>query len=192
MVLSRRERLITIGTLVAVGLLALDRLALSPMFDAMDETDARRDALAAELGKSQAMISRWRQLAPKWREMVQSGMKSDPAEAESQVLHAIQNWAGETGVTLSLLKPNRQTEKTRLPVIAFQASGTGNLYSIARLVWRIQTSRIPIRVTFLQLAPRKEGADELSFQLRVSTVYAPSRPTAATGPATAADSGERS
>jgi hypothetical protein len=51
---------------------------------------------------------------------------------------------------------------------------------VARLLWRVQTATIPIKVTELQISARKEGTDDLSFQVRTSTVYAPPRSARAT------------
>jgi hypothetical protein len=185
MILSERERYIVLGTVLAVVALALDHFALTPLLAGRSEADNRKKALVAEMSRARSTLKLSQGLKPRWREMVQAGIKSEPAEAESQVLHAIRDWAEESGAALSLLKPDRQTDKTRLPEISFQASGAGNMKALARLLWRIQSAAIPIKVTKVQVSARKEGSDDLSFQLNLSTVYSPSRPapaTAASGP----------
>lgn len=190
MVLSRRERYILLGTLAAVAVLATDRLAISPMLDRLSAAEARRAALTAELGRAQALMGHRRELAPRWGEMVRTGMKNDPAEAESQILHAIRDWTEESRLGLSLLKPDRLTEKSRLPEIGFQASGTGSLGGVARLLWQIQTAPIPIKVAEVQISARKEGADDLSFQFRLSTIYAPNRAVPATAASTRSEAAD--
>ncbi len=175
MVLSRRERYVLIATAAVVAVLALDRLAVSPLLARRAKTGAERDRLVSERDRANVLLARREQLAPRWRQMEATGLKSDAGEAESQILHAIRDWAEEAGVSLSLLKPDRLAEKSRLPEIAFQASGTGKMGSVARLLWRVQTATIPIKVTEIQLSARKEGVDDLSFQMRISTLYAPSR-----------------
>ena len=181
MVLSKRERYVFLGTLIAVGALALDRFALSPLLDQRSATKTQSASLARQLARAQGLMEHRDRAAPKWREMIQAGMKNDPAEARSQVLHAVRNWAEASGVALSLLKPERLTEKKQLPEIVFQASGTGTLSAVAKLLWRMQTATIPVKITEMQIGARKEGMDNLSFQLRISTVYAPgpSAPAAA-------------
>ena len=176
MVLSKRERVIAIGTLIAVGAFALDRLVISRLWAQFNQTQAQQASLITQLRRDQELIVKRDQLAPKWREMIQTSMKNDPLEAESQILHAIRNWAEESGVTLSLLKLDRLPDKTRLPEITLQASGTGNLRSAARLLWRVQTAAMPIKVDELQITSRTPGADDLSFQFRLSTVYVPPSP----------------
>ncbi len=172
MVLSKRERYALIAALGVLGLLVLDRLALSPLLDERAALQAKHDRLAIELAGASSLLQARDQLAPRWQEMVKTGMKNEPAEAEGQMLHVLRDAAEESGVTLSLLKPDRLSEKPRLSEISFQASGSGNLRGVVRLLWRLQTASVPVKVTELQIASRKPGSDDLTFQMRVSTVYA--------------------
>ena len=173
MVLSKRERYIAIGTAAAMALLLLDTFALTPLFKAVRDTSDQRITLSAQLQDAQALIAKRAKLAPKWAKMTQTGMKSDPAEAESQVLPAIQGWAEESGMRNMQNKPDRMTEKSPLPEINFQVNGTGSLRSAAQLMWRVQSAVFPIKIKNMQINARKEGTDDLTFQFRMSTVYAP-------------------
>lgn len=97
--------------------------------------------------------------------------------AESQVLHALGRWAGETGLGLVSLQPERLTEETLLPEIEFRASGTGSMATVSRFLWRLETAEIPLRIKGLQLTSRKDGQDDLSLQLTFSTLYVPTDET---------------
>ena len=55
--------------------------------------------------------------------------------------------------------------------ITFQAAGTGPMSAVARFLWRMETAPFPLRVEELQVGARREGTDDLSLQLRVSTLY---------------------
>lgn len=184
MVLTTREKYIGITAAAAVGVWALYSLVSSYLAQ-RDVTEAGKARLVAEVSRQQELISMRRQADARWRQMLQSGMKSEAAEAESQILHAIRDWAEESGVSLSLLQPDRRTEKSRLPQIQFQADGTGTMQSIGRLLFRVQTATIPIKVTEMRVVARKVGTDDLSVHLGLSTVYAPGHAIPATVPAVA-------
>lgn len=171
MVLSKRERLIIAGSALVLGALALDQFVLTPLKAAWDQTQAQKLALQAEMNRARSTLKSGREMAPKWRDMTAAGIKLDPAEAESQVLHAIRDWSAESGVTLSMLKPDRLTEKTQLPAISFQAGAAGSMDAIGKWLWRMQYAKIPLRITELQLSSRKEGTDDLTATLRLSTLY---------------------
>ena len=103
--------------------------------------------------------------------MLTGSLKRDPGEAESQILHALRDWSEQTDLNLSSIRPERSTERTDVPEITFHISGSGSMNSISRFVWCLETAEIPIKVKVLSLGSRKEGIDDLSLQLRFSTLY---------------------
>jgi hypothetical protein len=177
MVISKREKVVFIVTLGSLALLALDRLAISPLLAAMDSAQWKRDSLQADKKEIETLVAQRRLLSSRWQAMMQTGLKQDPSEAESQVLHAIHDWAQESGpgqgpAKLTRMNINRLGDKTRLPEIAFQVDGSGSLWAVTRLLWHLETADIPIRTTEVQISA-KEGSSDLIFHLGLSTVYAP-------------------
>lgn len=186
MVLSKRERIIAIVSIAALAILVLDHYALTPLLHA----DARvEDALATAREKQTKDMRLVSQAAgvtsKKWNEMVAGGLKSDPAQSEGQVLHALEGWASEAGLSLSSMKPERIAQSGELREITVQAAGTGSMAAAAGFLWRIEGSQMPLRTRDLQLSARREGADDLSMTVRVSTLYLAPQP-AKTPPTAAA------
>ena len=173
MVLSKRERYIALATVIAVAILALDRLVLTPLQERRAAVQGEEQRVLADLERARVLFARKKRLWPKWQEMLDAGLKSGPEEAVSRVLHAVRNWSQEAGFTLSSLRPERATPKGELQEIIFQASGTGPMRGVARFLWRLESSSLPIRITDLQLGTRKEGTDDLSLQLRISALCLP-------------------
>ncbi len=180
MVLSKRERLIILVTAIVVALLVLDRYVVTPLWDKQAVREAQKQALLAEMERARALLARKHQMQPKWKGMLAGGLQSDPAGAESQILHAVRNWSTECGLRLSSVKPERLPDKTSLPEIAFQAVGTGPMSAVSRFLWRLETAKIPVRIKELQVGARKEGTDDLTLQVRLSTLYLPAGRAAAT------------
>jgi len=114
MFLSKRERLIITATLVVVALLVLDRYVVSPLMDCCDRVAAHKEKVLAEIRHGNELLADKREVGPKWREMIASGLKRDPTEAESQILHAVGDWAKDAGLKLSAVKPERLPDKRSL------------------------------------------------------------------------------
>jgi hypothetical protein len=171
MVLSKRERYIVIGVAIAVAALALDYFALTPIWDGLSMAQNRKQSLEKDLNKAKTILAQRQQFSPQWQGWLRTGIQSDAFEAESQVYQSIHNWAQESGVTIAQVKSDRSTEKTLLPEISFTTVGMGTMDAISRLLYRVQNATIPIRITEMTLASRKDGVDDLSMTLRLSTVY---------------------
>ncbi len=173
MTFTKRERVILLVMVAVLAALALDRFALTPLLDRRQAAQAERDRLVAEMARAESLLSRRKVIGPRWRRMTAEGLKPDPAEAESQVLRAIGVWADEARLNLVSLRPERSEEASLLPEIEFRATGTGSMAAVSRFLWRLETASIPLHIKNLELASRREGTDNLSVQLKMSTLYRP-------------------
>jgi hypothetical protein len=189
-VLSKRERAIATAAVIALAVLLLDRFVLTPVRERRSAMAVETEALLNDFERTSTLFERRRRLWPKWREMLDSGLASDLAEAESRVLHALRDWSQQAGLTLSSLRPERVSPQGELREITFQASGTGRLSAVTEFLRLLEYSSLPVRATELQIGSRREGADELSLQLRISALCLPVERTAAIGGSSTVDSQE--
>ena len=176
MTFTKRERLLLAAAGAVLCILALDVYVLTPFLEERAATQDKHAKLQGQLAQATGLLRRRRVLGRKWNQMLAGGLQGDPAEAESKLLRSLRDWCGQAGVRLSSLRPERSAEETTLPVISVDMTGTGPMEGVSRLLWRIETARLPVRISMLQLGSRKDGADDLSIHLRVSTLYAPGVP----------------
>ncbi len=179
MILSKRERYIALAAIGALALLVADRYVLTPITDLNAQAVNEVQALTGELELASSLFLQKGVMVGKWNKMVAGGLKMEAGEAESQVLHAMQDWAGDAGLDLWSIKPERLDQGEDLREIVFQAAATGPMSAVSRFLWLVETTSIPLRIKEMQLGSRREGTDLLSLQLRVSTLYlAVSQPAA--------------
>ena len=170
MALSPRERTIALVVGAAAGLFLLDAVAITPYWTTREAlAKSIRDA-DTKLNDAHVLGKRRKELGDVWRKMNAGGLKSDVVEAESQLFHALREWTQESGLNFSSSKPERATSEGKFTQINTQVSGSGPQASVAKLLWRLETATIPIRVTEMNVNARREGNDELQVQLGVSTL----------------------
>jgi hypothetical protein len=169
--LSKRETYIGVAAVVAVAVLAADRLVITPVLDAKEALEVERDRLVLQMEEASRLFERRRLMARKWRELTAGGLTDDPAEAESRLFHATHDWAEDVGLTLSAQRPERTDQDGRVHQIKFMTSGSGRMEAVARLLWRMETTELPLRISEVQIGSRRDGADDLSLQLMASTLY---------------------
>ena len=190
MVLSRRERFIAIATGAILGIFALDRLGVEPLLTARSELDGQIASQRSALDRAQRLFTTNRQMNQRWRQIAGTELKSSQSEAESQVIHNVHDWAQESGLALPSLKSERAEKEKDFNKLSFRAMGTGTMSQIARFLWRIQTATMPIRITELSITSRKDGTDDLSLTLGISTIQLIHDPNKAKPAATAAQAGD--
>jgi len=170
-ILSHRERYLLIATVAVVTLLGLDRFFLSPLLAERADVNSRIALEQLNLDRASRVFATHRRMSRKWLEMGGGALRRDASEAEIQVLHSVRDWAQDAGLSLSAVKPERTEREKGFHRITLRANGSGGMAQIGRFLWRIQTAEIPVRITDLQLATRREGTDDLSLQLGISTIY---------------------
>ena len=170
MILSKRERYIAIGSAAAIGLLVVNWLVLDPYAEQNERTHADLSSVNSKLNQAEVTFAAQKRLQGIWSEMQAGGLKADASQAESEALNAIIELTQYSGVTLTVLKPERTTTEGKFQVIAFSVTASGSMRQISQLIYNLETATIPVRVTELQLTPRHEGTDDLSVRLSVSTL----------------------
>ncbi len=181
MILSRRERYIAIVAGAAVALLVLDHYAVTPLLERYSAAQAERQELAARLVQAQQTFDQRGRLNSRWNQMRETGLSSDPVEAESLLLHALNDWANETRLTLTSRKFEREKPGKYVGEIRFQVVGVGNMESVSRFLHMAEASPLPLRIKEMQIGMRREGADDLSLNLSMSTIYVIDEPEDGSG-----------
>jgi len=168
--LTRREKYVALTAALAIVVLLLDSYALTPVLEYRENVRTQKQVLLTDLIKASGAFQRQRVLARKWQTMLASGLKRPPEEAESAIFHALRDWSQDCRFDLSSVKPDKPKTDGDLTEIAFQVAGTGTMRSVARFLWKIETASVPLRIEQLQLGSRKDGVDDLSLQLRLSSI----------------------
>ena len=170
MALSRRERVIAIAGLVAVAVLVLDYFAVSPLLDANAVVKDRLEAARARRDSDAVLLHRRDEMAHTWDDMVAGGLMSNPSETVRSVLQALQGWAAQAGLRISNTTPERATQGGELREITVRVTANGGMAAVAGFLWRLESAKLPLRIKDVQIGGR-EGSDDLSLQMQVSTLY---------------------
>ncbi len=168
--LSKRERMIVLVTLLAVGTLVADKFVRAPIANGLGELRAERHKALAEVTTAKSRLQQKQQLEQKKPSSFAS-LRSD-TEAESQVAKALDKWAQDARLTLTSVKPDRMTGGDKgLKEILFVIAGKGSLDAVSWFLYQVETSELPIKVKHMQLGSTSEAGDNMSLELRISTLY---------------------
>jgi hypothetical protein len=167
--LSKRERIIVFVTILVVGALVADRLVLAPITNGLGELRTERQKALGQVATAKTLLLEKQQIAKKEETTTRF---HDDAEAESRVAKALDQWAADARLTLTSVKPDRMAGGDKgLKEILFVIAGKGSLDAVAEFLYQVETSELPVKVKHLQLGSTSETGDNMSLELRVSTVY---------------------
>ena len=171
MKLNKRERYAGIAAAAVVGLLVLDQVLVTPLLARWTEAGERIELATIERNGAEDLVFAAERANRQWSGMIGKQLHRDAPEAESQVLNSVREWAQESGMTLTSLKPERTEKEKDFYKITFRATGGGGMAQIGRFLYRIETADVAVRVTDVTITSRKSGTDELGIQLGIATPY---------------------
>jgi hypothetical protein len=178
-VLSQREKFVAIAFGAIAVLAIVYWVVLSPLMDWSDRIDKDIAAAHDVQSKDASLSHKLAQLTKVWDDMKKNGLKTDVSEAQSQLSHAINEWAAQSGVAVTSTHSEAPTlvdQRSGFTQVIYQVTGTGTTSGVAKLLYQIESAKIPIRIDNLRVASKKDGADDLEIQLNVSTLTMPSTP----------------
>jgi hypothetical protein len=172
MVLSKRERKIFIVTLSILMIFVFDRFVLEPVLDARTQMVSEKQDLIKKIQKASEMIKQKDKVGREWDDRVSNGLSSDVSVAESTVLNALRNWTQNYGMTLVSIKPERKKgEEGEMKEIIFNLVCSGSMSSVGQFLFQVENTNFPVKIKDFQLGARTEDGQEMSLQLKLSSIY---------------------
>ncbi len=187
MVLSKRERYISITVIAAMAALLLNALLLDPYLDWRSSLVAQCKSQAKALDDAKHDLQKEQQLRRTLAGMDES-MTSDSSAAEGQLHHLVHDWEQQAAVTNGSFERVRTADEHGFIRLTYHVSAEGNTGALAMLLYRIETAAIPIRIDDIVVSTKADNNDDLKMNLSISSLCRGQnlpRPTAATANQTA-------
>lgn len=186
--LSRRERLLAIGSALVLAVVGMDRLVLGPWLHHMQATRGDIQRLEQLIRSDRELLRRKPQIlgqAEAYREYLQPA--GQPAELDmASVLREIETLGSRSGVALGAVKPLRDAEgetaegtgeaSESLPSLAIEVDYKGTLDEWVHFVYLLETSRSLFDIERSTVARIEEGSSQVEGSLRVTTKVSPNAP----------------
>jgi hypothetical protein len=183
-----------VGIGVIAGLAIIYYVILSPMSAWSADLNKRADTVKKQQDDDQRLIQKRIALSKVYATMQKGGLKNDVSDAQSQMDHAVYDWASQSGViiaTASNQGSNSFDPKTGFTQVGYQVTCTGTTVGVAKLLYQIETAAIPIRIKMVHVGSRKDGVDDLMVELNLSTLcVAPGPVTPPPAPANSVAAGD--
>lgn len=166
--LNKRQQLLAILAIVAVGLFVADKLVITPLTKNWKERAARITELKEEVREGAEVIKREAVLREQWERMRTNTLADAKSEAEGQMLKAFERWSKEGGVSVSSIRPQWKEAQEDYKTLQCRADVGGNLAAIAKFLYQIERDPLGVKVDSLELTTRNVDGSQLALVIQVS------------------------
>jgi Tfp pilus assembly protein PilO len=172
--LNKRQQLLAILAIVAVGLFVADKLVITPLTKNWKARAARITELEQEVREGADLTKREATLREQWERMrtntlaVGKTEAEAKSEAEGQMLNAFERWSKEGGVSVSSIRPQWKEAEADYKTLQCRADVGGNLAAIAKFLYQIERDPLGVKVDSLELTTRNVDGSQLALVIQVS------------------------
>ena len=157
--------------MAAIILLVAWNFLIEPVSKRMDKTHQLKLSLEQEVNTMNDLLARRKEIQARWQTHIDNGLESDPAVTESAMWHMLSQWSSDSNFDLPNITPQRMPNESAFQEVIFTVSGKGTLEGAARLIWAIEQSQMPVRISSLQLGSPGPSGREITLSMRLSVLY---------------------
>jgi hypothetical protein len=169
MSMPRRQRWFMIAAGVAVGLLILDRLVLTPLADHWKKRSAEIANLQRSIAAGRGVLERKDRTESLWKAIQSGSLPADAATAEQTVLSAFDQWGRSSRIEIASIKPQwKRGANAKYSLLECRVDASGPLSNLTRLLHEVERSPLALRVDSIELSSRDERGQTLSLGLVVT------------------------
>ena len=166
---ANRQRLLMILAAVAILLLVLDSLVLTPLTKSWQTRTTEIARLQKNVTEGRGVIERAARTQSLWAEMQTQALPKDPAKAEQDLISAFDRWGRATNIELGSIKPQWKRGATnRYSQLECRVDATGSLATLSRFLYEVEKSPLALRVDSVELTSRDDLGQKLTLGLLVS------------------------
>ena len=162
---NKREKLLLSVAFLTVAILIGDRLVLGPLINSWKIRNDKIAKLERDIAKGKTLLPRLEPSIKKWRKYVSANLNSTNTIAEDEVLRAIENWTGDSGILLTSIKPQWQNHDDRYRTYDVRLVAEGTMQEAVEFVHAIELDKLPLKIEQLELASREKTGKLVSVSV---------------------------
>jgi Tfp pilus assembly protein PilO len=166
--LNKRQQLLALLAIVAVGLFIADKLVFTPLTNRWKARAERIATLQEQVRDGGEILKRAAALREQWALMRTNALPGSKAEAESQMLKAFERWSRAGGVSVSSIRPQWKEAEDDYKTLECRADVGGSLAAISRFLYQIERDLMGVKVDSMELTARDNEGAQLALVIQVS------------------------
>ncbi len=168
MKVQNRQQVLVVVTLVVLGLYLGNWIVYEPMIKWWQTRQAKVADLSKQVHQGKLLIRRESYIRSQWEHIRSSSLANDSSQAEQQVLKAVDNWAGDSGVNVDSITPQWQNDQDDYSTLDCRVEAKGDIGSISRFLYEIEDGPMDIQLETIALTATDDKGQSLSLGLDLS------------------------
>ena len=166
--ITNRQQLLGILAIVAVALLAGDRLVFSPMGRLWKARSERLTELKKSVTQGSLLLQREKSIRARWDTMRTNTLSQEMSVAEHQVLQAFDHWSQDSRISVTSVRPQWKRNAEDYATLECRVDAFGAVSALTRFLFDIEKDPLGLKVDLVEITARDPRGEQLGLGLQVS------------------------
>jgi hypothetical protein len=169
--IKNRQQFLTIITLSAVGLLALDRIVRPPLQKIWSDRAQRIQKYKQQVKEGQTLLQRKNWFKGHWDDIQKSTLPNDPTAAEQELWLGLNRWMDFSGVTLKTVAPTlKQGNDPAFKTLECRIDASGSIDRLSQFLYAMETDKMALRVQSIEMTSQDANGTTIALGVQVSAL----------------------
>lgn len=168
MKIQNRQQFLLVLTLGLLGLYLGDLLIFEPATKWWKSREASIATLRQQVSQGKLLIRRESVIRGEWNRIQSDSLANDSSQAEQQLLKAVDNWAGDSGVSVDSVTPQWGSDQNDYSTLDCRVEARGDIGSISRFLYEIENAPMALQLESVALNSTDDKGQSLSLGLDIS------------------------
>jgi Tfp pilus assembly protein PilO len=168
MKIEKRQQFLIVLTIVALALLVGDRLVYEPLARLWSARSAQIKQLQTKVRDGKVLVRRAASLRSEWSSMRTNALPVSTAQAEQQLLAALDNWSHGSGAEINNIMPQWKNDSTNYMTLNCRVEAKGAIGAVSQLIYDIEKGPMALKLDSVELTASDGTGQQLSFAAQIS------------------------
>lgn len=169
MQIKNRQQFLTILTIVAVALFAVDKILTPPLVKVWNDRKTRITKLRDDVKQAEARRRDANYLRNRWAQIQSNTLTNNTTLAEQQLFSGLNRWSEMSGITINTVTPQwKQGSDPSYKTLECRVDASGSLDRLSRFLYELETDRLTLKVQSVELTRTDNDGTAIAMGLQIS------------------------
>ena len=170
MKIENRQKLLLIVVIALVGLWLANLIVFSPVYAWWHKRSQSIKELQANVKHGNLLLSNETPIRKQWSEMLSNMLPNNVSLAEQQMLKSFDNWAQQSGATLTGIQPQWKNDSTNYMTLNCRVEASGTIATLGQFIYRVEKGPLGMKLDSVEFSTHDATGWQLTLGMQVSGV----------------------
>lgn len=168
MKIENRQQFLVMLTIAAAALFVGVNFIYEPLAQLWSARGVQIRQLQTKVRDGKLLVRRETGLRSQWGDMRANVLPISTAQAEQQLLAALDNWSHGSGAEITSIMPQWKSDTTNYMTLNCRVEASGTLGAVSQLIYDIEKGPMALKLDSVELSARDGTGQRLSLALQLN------------------------